>query len=370
MRNKDSGGKGMLTVVIVLAAVVLILGLAYLSQPTEVKQTTPEKASLADTDGGDQPAPTPSQAIPVAMFDADGYGKYRPAVVNPLNTTATEYKAVTIRVYKLNDNVEEFYDTVTTVTTGHITQANALKISGYGSSGAIQRYVAYVPASDESITSARYEFTAAGDVAPKYNVPEQAALIFKVYDETAKAYVYGNNETTAGGLKATGATFNGTSATGTEASVSTGGNYEYTIYLETNGSAASDKQFTDQSFLVAIDAQDLSDWQEPTLSMAGATVTKLSSGQYNDKIRNNGNDWVYKIEVNGKPLVVEDAFKKLTIQQYAKSGVAPTDNVAVSFITGGYYTETVGTNMRLGTHKDDASDTAVYTAQTITLQFA
>lgn len=369
MVKKETTNSLLALAAIVVIAAIVGWGLGLIGGEPEVKvKYIPTPAQVSGGGAGEQPA-APPNAVSSTLFDADGYGKYRPAILNPLNTTTNEYKAATILVYKLVNGAEKFYDTVTTVTTGHVTQANALKIVGLDSNGNLQKYVAYVPASDASMTSGRFEFTAAGDVSPTYYIPDQAGLIFKVYDDTAKAYLYGNNETSAGGLHGTGATFNGTVTTDTKAKVGTGGNFDYIIYFETNGTAATDTQFTDQSFLIAIDAQDLSDWKEPTLTLPGATITKLASGGYNDKISNNGNDWVYKVEVNGKPLVVKDAFQKLSIQMYAKAGVDPTDSVAVSFITGGWYQETNGENMKQDTHKDDTSNTAVYTAQTITLQF-
>lgn len=350
-----------------LVAVIILAALLFLN--------TGGNSGKADTVLNPTPQPTlpPAQAATKSLFGDDGKGIYRPAIYNSMNSTATEYLSATMRVYKLVNNVEVFYGTVVTQTGGiQASGTGTLSIEGYDSTGNLQKYVAYVPATDGTITSARYTFDAAEDVAAEYPVPKQATLLFKVYDNENRGYVGETSELTAayGGLVATGRTFFSTTSNSSGYAVGAGGLVDYKIYFETNGTASTATQFEDQIFIVGVDAQDLSDYDEPSLTMDGAVVTKLNPGEYNDKIKNLGYDYIYKITVNGKPLHVASTFKKLDIQVNAKGSVDPTDDIKVGFFTGGYFKQTVGSAMLMDTHKDDSAQTGVFTVQDVTLSIA
>ena len=344
--------------IIALALAVVFLGYSAMNRPTT--------GSLVEqaTDG------TGSVVLNTASkFGDDNTGVFRPAVYNSMDTSATTYKAMTLRVYQLVNGVEQFYGTVLTATGGVGTRssANALSITGYDENNNVYTYVVYALASDNASTSGRWQFTAAEDVVKTYAVPNQSALIFKVYDEEARGGLFTSLSAADGTSNSSGTTYGADTAT-TGTVVAAGGYYDYTIYFSTNGSLSTYNQYEDQELLIAVDAGDLSDWLEPSLSLPGATITKLEPGQYNDKIKNNGYDFIYKVtKSDGTPYHVDSTWSKLRIQQYAKPSVNPADDVTVSFIPGGYFTETVGDGMKMDTHKDDSSQTAVFTENFIIL---
>jgi hypothetical protein len=374
MTNSKPQIKGATIVIILLLAVVGALAYSTLKAPVPTTGDINPADKFSDQVGS-APGQQPTNIITTnSKFGDDNVGQFRPAVYNVMDTTATTYTVNTIRVYQIVDGIENFFGTVATVVTGVAprgTASNTLDITGYDENNNLYKYVAYVTASDGVRTSGRFEFTAAEDVVKTYAVPNQSTLIFKVYDEENRGYLFTSGEedgtVVAGTAKATGQTFANMTANTTEA-VGQGGYFDYTVYFSQNGTASTATQFEDQVLLMAVDGQDLSDWQTPSISIPGAVVTLLSPGQYNDKIKNDGYDWIYSItNADGTPLHIDSTWTKARIQVYAKSGVNPSDNIGIAMYTGGYYTQTVGDGMKMDTHKDDASQTAVFTAQTLTL---
>ncbi len=345
-----------------IAIVVLALAVVFLGYSAMNKGLTTGELIDNENDG--------NLVINTASkFGDDNTGQFRPAVYNSMDTSATTYKAMTLRVYQLVNGVEEFYGTVLTATSGVGARSatNTLAITGYDENNNIYKYAVYAPASDNASTSGRWEFTASEDVVKTYAVPNQSALIFKVYDEEARGGLYTSLSAADGTSNSSGTTYGADTAT-TGTVVAAGGYYDYTIYFSTNGSLSTYNQFEDQMLLIAVDAGDLSDWLTPSLSLPGATVTLLEPGQYNDKIKNNGYDFIYKVtNADGTAYHVDSTWSKLRIQQYAKPSVNPADDVTVSLIPGGYYTQTVGNGMKMDTNKDDSSQTAVFTENFIIL---
>lgn len=358
---------GTTIVIALLIAVVAVLGYSSLMSKAPI--------NLGDIAQDQAQGTTPVLSVS-SKFGDDNTGVFRPAVYNSMDTTATTYTQNTIRVYQLIAGTEVYYGDVATASTGVIARGNTtatLTITGYDENNLIYDYVAYVVAADNSRTSGRFTFTAAEDVVKTYAVPNQGNATFKVYDEENRGYLYESTEHTAnvsaGTAYVTGKTFTGKSSNSTTGTIiAMGGYYDFTVYFSENGTIGTTNQFEDQRLLVAIDGQDLSDWLAPTLSMSGAVITKLEPGQYNDKIKNDGYDWVYQIsKADGTPYHVDSTWQKLRIQQYAKSGVNPADDIKVAFYTSGWFKQTVGDGMKMDSHKDDSSQTAVFTVQDLTL---
>lgn len=347
------------TIVIgILVLAILVLGANYLKAPTG-----------ADILAGDGKTLSPDVET-YTKFGDDNIGYFRPAVYNSMDTTAVSYTVEAIRVYQLDSvGVESYYGSVTTATSGVGARAaaNTLAITGYDNDQKLYKYVAYVQATNNVSTSGRFEFTASEDVVKEYGVPNQSQLIFKVYDEEQRGYLNTSGSIVAAGQSnVSGDIWVATGSTSVGTSVGTGGYYDYTIYFSENGTQSTSNQFEDQILLVAVDGQDLSDWQTPSLSLPGATITQLSPGEYNDKIKNNGFDWIFKVtNADGTPYHVDSTWSKLRIQQYAKTAVDATDDINVSFLTGGWYQATTGSAMKMDTHKDDSSQTAVFAANTL-----
>ena len=301
-------------------------------------------------------------------------GELRFGAVNPLNTSNAEYEAITARVYKL-DGANEIFDGTISTTAGQAYQTAA---SGYDCQCGTT-YKIYFPASDGTSTSRHMEMTCSGpSVTTKTDgsaavmpIPQQTGLVFKVYDNDAKKFVFqGSTETTAGSWAASTATYYDTSANGTTSTgttVGTGGYVDFSIYFEVNGTLYDDRQFNDQGFMIGFDLQDKSDWSDPaTVEIAGITMTKMS--ECPSKIANDGYDVCY--EATSGLSSITNSPNLLHVIDYGKSGVNPTDDIKVGFFTPGYYVSKTGEVMKMGFNKDDSSETSVFTVQHITLSIA
>ena len=89
--------------VVVIAAVVVGISL---SGPTAAEIDEEREEVIEDI------------LLATSLCGDDEEGYFRPAIYNPLNTSATEYIAVAIRVYQMVGEEEVFYGTVTTQTSG------------------------------------------------------------------------------------------------------------------------------------------------------------------------------------------------------------------------------------------------------------
>jgi hypothetical protein len=354
---------------LVILLIVIAASVGYMALSTKNTGTT------ANVFGQATPAnPTGPYTPADPNLITDLSGTLSLSVQNAMDTTAKTYRAATVRVYK-SETPNSLFGTVTTIATG--TGRGTLTLDKFvPGTSTPQTYIYYVPAVDGGMTSMMGSFTAAENVEVNAKVANQSGLIFKVYDDEARGYLYESTEHTAnvsaGATNyATGKTFMSTTSNTTGTAVGLGGYYDYTIYLSTNGTASTKSQFEDQQLLIAIDGQDLSDWNKPTLSIPGAVITELAPGSYSDKIKNDGYDWVYSVTgTDGKPLHVDSTWKKLTIQEYAKSGVNPSDNIKLGFYTAGYAVKTLEDSMLMSTHSDDSSQTAIYTTQDLTLDLS
>ena len=288
----------------------------------------------------------------------DGLGELRLAFSNPLNTSATEYVATAVRIYKPDESY-----------TGDITATiNGLPAEGSGTSCSQcgQDYTYYVEASDGSHTSTTGSIVCedgSSNVAP---LPQQAGLLFKVRDEEEVAYVYPSAETSANTLVASGTSFYSTTSNSTGNAIGTDEDYDYTVWTQINKSAAIDTQFTDQSLLMGMNADDLSDWDEPYVNPQGAASSMVDCPT---KISNDGYDWCWEITTNGQPLTIAGDYVKVNIQQQALGGVNPSDDITVGFFTSGYFKKTLSENMALDYNRDNPAKSYVYTGQTLTFVF-
>lgn len=345
-------GVGIMTLLaVVVVVVVAVFAVMQYAPPTKAEITGTEalvSALAADAACGD-----------------DDLGYFRPAIYNPLNTSATEYISATMRVYQVVGTEEVFFGTVATQTSGIVARAatGSLQVSCVDASGEIIKYKAYVPASDGSITSAVVEFVASEDIPMEISIPQQAGLLFKVYDNDNKGYVYASAATTANAWAATGTTFYSTTSNSSGLAIGTDGSFDYDIIVSQNATAATDTQFEDQATYLYTNMDDLSDWNE--LDISGVTVDGIDFP--NTKIANAGYDFAYELTSNGNPLHIGTAKVSIGVAGQALSGVDASDDITVAFGTSGYYKQTVGSGMVLDTNKDDSAQTTVYTLQTVIL---
>jgi hypothetical protein len=329
--------------------VFIVVGLIYVMNPAAF-QVTPEEQEKVEAEK--------EVAEVVALCGDDAKGELRLAATNPLNTSDKEYLAVTARMYQPDGS---YTGPITTAVSGLPAEGSGTACSFCG-----QDYTYYVAASDGSHISATGSILCADGASEVFDLPQQAGLIFKVRDEENDGYVYASAETTAGGEQASGTSFYSTTSNDTGYTVGTDESIDYTIWTRINKTAAIDTQFTDQGLLVAENADDQSDWDEPAVKISGATVSTVDCPT---KISNDGYDYCYEATQNGGALNVAGSWVKINIQQQALSGVNPSDDITVGLFTSGYYVKTLSEDMGAGYNKDNPAKDYVYTGQTATLVF-
>jgi len=338
-------------VVVLLAVLGIIGGIFFFAQQTFVKKEEGPAMGL----------PPSEQGIDwTKVCGDDKKGTIYFSLRNPLNSTGSEYEGTTVRFYQLSDGEEKFIKTVSGSATGY---ASTTLPCG-------KDYVAYCESSS-SVASLREEFTVDEEEESfDWLQPEVAGLIFKVYNDEARAYVYPSAASTAATWTASGGTFYSTTSNSTGMSVGADGYVMYSIEFETNGTAATDKQFQDLTLLIAIDSGNGSVWQEPSKAeFTGGTTTKVDCPT---KIASDLYDWCYEVTVDGEAPAIEDSINYFKLEQHTVQGVDPlaADTIKIGIFTSGRYKTTFGSEMKEGYNKDDSSQTYVRTGQTATLTFA
>jgi len=390
MLSRKGLGAGALVILVVLSTVGVISGLAFVYNKflsVDISKTEMETC-LAKTgyawDNGRCIPPsdglTPSGELSGCISDGPSNPEVRLAVRNINNETGTEYLTGTAYVFEgrlagdLNIPADDYVTSFTLVNTGLPVVNSGIDLD------CDKWYTVIVPASDGATVSVAEEwFQDQTSSKVIMDGSAQGGLLFRVYDEENKGYVYTAAETTAGNWIATGATAYSTTGNSTGDSggwtVAANGGFDYSISMKTNATAASDSQFGDSlgRTLIGVDIQTSEDWQEPQIAYSFRGVGKeVVDVDCPTKISNDGSEFCYSIENrDGTPVVLPRAFEgKLRITGTTLSAVDADDDVVVRMYTEGYKLKTTeAPGMLLASHGDDSSRTAVYTVQAITLAF-
>lgn len=297
------------------------------------------------------------------------------SVVNPGNTSSTEYKASTVKFYK-----GDYSLTNLPPASAHVGDkaASATGTTTVGSTFKLSCDTPYTLVIESSGTTSSAIGTVTMDEQAKtieLQSWDHAALIAKAKDNDADAFVYCDTEGTASNSCDTGSSFSNTTQNTTTGSVgktlAAGGGLDYTLTFETNITAAGDTRFTDQTTYLVIDQGDNSDWPEPsvtgTYKSKGVDLTAIDCGDIDSKIANDGYDYCYIAE---GVLLEKGADFVVNYVNDAKTDVNPSDDVIVGLVTSGLFKNTLNQGISEGTNKDDASDTYVFTAQSWTILVA
>ena len=275
----------------------------------------------------------------------------------------TEYLAVKTYVYEGEFSATNlptdasFKTTFTTATTGIPARGSGVDID------CGKKYTIVVPAVDGVSTSTMFVMESASNdntkvVSGTTSISNESGLIARIYDDEAKAFVYGSADTSAGTWHARGTTYYSTTSNSSGNTIIADGYYRYTISVETNATASTTSRFNDQETTVAIDRQSSAQWDSPnSLTFNGVDLignkyslpTKLANLNYDDG---------YLVPNNP---TIKSAVKDLKVEQHALSGINPTDDIGVGIFTSGYYISTKDNSAKLGYAKDDPSATLVYT---------
>jgi len=293
----------------------------------------------------------------------DGLGAVPLGVQNMQDKAATTYLVTTARMYLVSNGVEQFYQTQALGNSG-LTTVSSLPCG--------QTFRVYAAAG--SNISAYKDFTVTKELNDPVviNSATWGNLIFRVYDDDNRGYVYSNDSTpdsvdAAGTWRNTSSytgmqnkwTFYSTTSNTSGPTIGTDGYIRSTIEFETNGTLSSSNRFTDKSLLACLDAQDMSDWQAPSsIKVAGYTVASAAKP---DKVSNDGYDYCWEVTDGGNVPVIGASPVALSYEIHAKSGVNPSDDLQWVFLTKGYYRKTLSEDMGNDYYKDDSSQTYVYT---------
>jgi hypothetical protein len=381
----------LLTVILALLTVggfvtALIWG-GYLSfgqkeTPTDITDQEKCIAKGYEWDAGKQVCVAPPVATGACNPEGSPVPQIRAAYHNAANETNTEYLvSAAARVYSGNHSSDvsipatDYVGTINLATTGYPASG-----SGFLSVICGNTYTIVVPSTNANTVSAM--------TVVKMNHNEELAtlegayqqpLIFRVYDEDNRNYVYANTEATATTWVATASSFYSTTGNATIDSdgltLGAGASYKYLIYGKTNTTASSKGRFTDPlgELLIGVDVYDASDWAEPVITAtyynSALNVVKESCPS---KIANDGNEFCYKLtdpSLGGPPVVSNGRELVILVQGEGKSGVDVSDDTNVSYYVSGWVQRTGNEGSFLTFNKDDSSETYIYTAQKVHLLF-
>lgn len=291
------------------------------------------------------------------------------ALRNNENSTL-EYNAVTTYVYEGTFSKNNL-PTNDAFRGTHLTLATGLPAIGSGFAALCDvTYTIVVPAADAATTSTMFSMKVTrNDNVKIVEVAEQTPLIARVYDSEAKGFVYEATEATAGSWFTTGASWYSTSGnlTGDSDGLTLGTDdyYRYEISFHTNGTATSAARFNDQETAIAIDRQSSTSFDEvSTLNLNGVNLIGNKFASIPTRMAKSNYDEAYLVPNNP---TIKTAVNTLDIDQYALSGVNPSDDIVVAMYTAGFAISTQDNGVTYGYAEDDSSETVLYAPYVMTL---
>ena len=282
----------------------------------------------------------------------------RDYVKNKLNTSGFETSTSTIYLYDttetdtLDDNT--FYGTLAGVANGYQSVASGLDCK----CGRSYTGIRLASSTESSSTFKQW----CNELGPGEGHDRPNGLIFRVYDNDAKNYVYSPSNT---GKQSSGIKFYSTTDNTTDLAVGNSG-YDYTIEIWANDSRGTDGSWEDEEVAVLVDSGEAVLWDDPsTMDFAGIDLIALKSDCFKTAT-SLGFDWCYyttKVTL-GKNL------KKLRVVETGTGSNDPTEDVKITFATKGKYLSTTGKSVKTGYQTDADSPGWVVNNQTIILGFS
>lgn len=202
------------------------------------------------------------------------------------------------------------------------------------------------------VTGAEAKITAEGS--------RHGVLQFKLYDLVQRAYMYDDSDATANSWELTGANF--TSTTDNATATAIGSTDELRVNYELSANQ-SNTNFNDFGTYILMKAS-ASVWDNPTVKWGGENGQVLveSTAELTpyEKRAYSLYDYIYKVD---DALAGDIKYAYMRIKPL--SGINPTSqSLTIAFASRGSYTSIQGALVNIGSVKDDASTTAVFTLQT------
>lgn len=292
-------------------------------------------------------------------------------VKNSLNNTGKEYMSADSIVFSdPSMSSDSFVVSNTTVTTGLPGIGKGLQVNCPGDKG----YTVAILASS-TVNSGKHTFAASelndNRATWTFALPQHTDnVVAKVYDNDARAGVKSGSDNSTG-YQVNGSSFwSTTDGNVTEAPIGTDGEFDYTMTVKINTTASgTDAQFTDSGLIIAIDAQNTAEWNEPTtLTVENGVVKKVDCPT---KISNDGFDWCYAVTLaDGKPYPIDSTARDIHIAGKAKSGVNPSDDWVIGLYTSGLYQHILDNGVSDGYTNDASSPAYIHSPIQFTLRFA
>ena len=296
----------------------------------------------------------PNEVI-VNNCGSDRETSYDSIIYNPLDDDGTAtYISVTEYVQSVNGGALRTYTTDSDGTFA----SSSLTLDCGG------KYMAYVPAVQNTTVSAMFEVDTTGPTWDNMiGVEKVDHITVYAYDNKNKGFVYASTGEAAGTAKemsSSGIEFDSTTNQ-TAYAMGTGSNLDMTFTVYTG---ATQTQWGDMKNYIVLDA-DKSDFGAPALSWNNVALTEVGMSALNtdDAAYLAGYEYVFALPDN-----VEEVTKELRLKVNAKSGQNPDSDIKVRFLTESLHVD--GTEIVQSIFDEGGNEIFTSPAQEITIDIS
>lgn len=295
-------------------------------------------------------------------------------VQNVLNETTTETYDMGVTLFSLNANgVEEWASDITDTTAGTLTLncGGSYVIRGLSSqSGSDSAYVLSASGmSSEVIEDGKaVKITATkSSEALKIQTKKHGTLKFKAFDNLNNGWIYDAADASATDYELTGVTLKSTTGNTTAMAIGTDEEIDVTLKVR---SVEADSDFADLGMYIAVEGST-SVWQEPTIKFDGATLSNVKGQLSEDEVIYFADyEYVFRVLTPADGRLIENSDHDLDFQMAARSGVNPSTDVDIDFVSIGSSSATIGDTVIYGAVTDASTPVVVFTRQDVTLDIA
>lgn len=358
-----------------ILGVVAVVGIAIWVFSSGVLQTT-------------APGTTPSQVVQLPTSAAvecptDKAWSGTVTMQNILNTSGAETFDTTMYLYEINADgsqdeaaynaYDKYVTTITDTTSGSLTAtcgkryaAKVLSVSGAaGDQAAIKSVLSSSGTQNAKINSqGLLVFTATSDSGQlQLGSYQQGNPQIRVFDIENNGYMFSNGSASATAWNATdGVNFAGVTNAGTNTSVGSGGSFNIRFEVQSQN---TDETFNDQGLYVLVDAAS-NRWATPIMKLDGSVLSDIKTGGLNpDEVKAyTGYEYVYLVPKDKALGMVNPNKYSLEMAISALAGIDPvnSDTLQVDLAPVGSYASVSNSNfLKIGSVKDDSSQTVVHT---------
>jgi hypothetical protein len=275
-------------------------------------------------------------------------------------------------LYKVNDGVEEYDQSITDTTAGSATldclQTYRLYlVSADGDEGDNAKIVKVVSGAGAVVgEGGKYvEFTPSGrSYTLKLGGERHGVLEFKMFDNVNNGWMFDTVDATAGDYEVEGTQFNTTTTGDADLTVGAIDEVDVTLYFR---STKTNTSFDDFGYYILIEAgtDTATVWQKPTLTLNGVQIESVALA--GDEARQfQSYDWAFFVPNND----ISDAQNTLRINMKPQTSQNPSTDLQWDFAAVGQFLSVDGSSIKQGAARDDTSATVVFAVQDSGLNIA